>query len=177
MKRIVLLILLTLLLCTPLAADMHDVSISFGHQAGLPNPDGLDLSLGVNVGLSRHSEVSLWGEGQLTPGFMQDGALGLSFSYYFLGDRNTGTYVPGSAINMAINAGMMFTMHNPWNIFIPTTFYVSLTPVTLGSPVLGHRERFMEAGLSYNWAQNRFGFFFSFLRIDWYVRGSWRDFT
>lgn len=158
------------------AGAYNDVSLTFGHQSGLQNLEGLNVTYGLNVGLTKRLETSLWGESSLTPGFFQDNALGLSLSYAVMGDRSTGTSVPGSAINMFVNAGLLFTMHNPWDVFMPTTGYVSFTPLTLGSSVLGRRERMFEVGVAYNWAENRFAFFFSLFKFDYYVHGTWRDY-
>lgn len=171
-------VLLALLaLASPLHADHHDISLSFGHQSGgVENPDGINLGYGLNIGLSARWELGIWGESSLTPGFFSDNALGASFSVALLGPRSTGTLVPGSAINTMLNFGVVAESGNPWGLFAPTTGYVSLTPLTLGNPVTGRRERFMEIGVSYNWAEDRFGFFFSFLKLDYYVRGSWRDY-
>lgn len=175
MKKTMLVLLLSLASLCLWAGPYNDVALSFGHQAGLSNTQGLNLYYGMTVGLTSRLETSLWGESTLTPGFFRDNALGLSLSWALSGDRTTGTSVPGSAINMFINTGMMFTMHNDRNMFLPTTAYVSFTPLTLGSSVIGRRERFLEVGVSYNWAENRFGFFFSLFKFDYYVHGSWRD--
>ena len=168
--------ILLICLSSLLAGPHNDVSLSFGHQGGgLENREGLNWSYGISLGLSPRVEMSAWGESTLTPTFFGDGALGLGFSFALLGERSTGSYVPGSAINMLLNTGMLLTLHNPWNIFIPTTFYVSLTPLTIGSPILGHRERLFEMGLAYNWAENSFSFYFSLFKFDYYVHGTWRD--
>lgn len=159
------------------AGSYNDLSFTFGHQSGgIKNADGLNMMYGFNLGLSGRMEMGLWTESMLTPCFFSDNAVGLSFSFALLGPRSTGTSVPGSAINMFVNAGMMFTMHNPHDLFLPTTAYISITPLSIGSSVLGRRERFMEMGAAYNWFENEFIFFFSFLRLDYFITGTWRDY-
>lgn len=176
-KALITMTVLTTLLFSALAGPYNDVSLTVGHQAGLRNLQGLNITYGVNVGLTKRLEGSIWAESMLTPDFFQDNALGLSLSYAVMGDRNTGTSVPGNAINMFVNAGLMLSMHNDWGVFAPTTAYVSFTPLTLGSSVLGRRERLFEVGVSYNWAQNRVGFFFSLFKFDYYIHGTWRDYV
>ena len=146
---------LTTLLFSALAGPYNDVSLTVGHQAGLRNLQGLNVTYGVNVGLTKRLEGSIC----------------------VMGDRNTGTSVPGNAINMFVNAGLMLSMHNDWGFFAPTTAYVSFTPLTLGSSVIGRRERLFEVGVSYNWAENKVGFFFSLFKFDYYVHGTWRDYV
>ena len=99
-KVLITMTVLTTLLFSALAGPYNDVSLTVGHQAGLRNLQGLNVTYGVNVGLTKRLEGSIWAESMLTPDFFQDNALGLSLSYAVMGDRNTGTSVPGNAINM-----------------------------------------------------------------------------
>ena len=177
MRKMAIILIVLLLPAAIWAGPYNDVSFTFGHQAGLANIQGLNVVYGMNIGLTSRLETSVWGESTLTPHFFGDNSLGISLSWALMGTRSTGTRVPGSGINTYINAGIIASMHSDWGFFAPTTAYVSITPLTLGSPVIGRRERLFEVGVSYNWAQNRFGFFFSLFKFDYYVHGSWRDYV
>lgn len=177
MKKAAVLVLVLAAAFTLYAGPYNDLSFTFGHQAGIKNPDGLNMMYGFNLGLNERMEMGLWGESTLTPSFFEDNALGLSLSFAVLGQRSTGTSVPGNAINMFVNAGVIFSMDNPHDLFLPTTGYISITPLSFGSSVIGRRERFMEMGVTYNWFENEFSFFFSFLKLDYFITGTWRDYT
>jgi len=176
MKKRIITILLLLCSISLYAGDHQHISLSFGHQAWMSNKSGLDFSYGINLGLTRRSEMSLWGESQLTPEFFGKSAMGLGFSFSLMGDISTASKIAGVGINTLINAGVIFTTDNPWEYFIPTDIYLSVTPITIGNPVSGKRERLLEMGVTYNYFENRFGFLFSLLKFDYYVRGSYRDY-
>lgn len=178
MKRrtITVLIVLSAMLLPLAAADYADVSFSFGHQIWQSNITGIDVYYGMNVGLTSRLEASLWGESMLTPDFFGRNAMGLSFSYALLGERSTGSKIAGPNMNTLLNGGIIFTMNNRWEVFMPTDLYLSITPLTVGSPVNGRRERLLEVGVSWNWFTNEFRVLFSLFKLDYYVRGSWRSY-
>ncbi len=177
MKRVfVVFILVLCVLSSAFAGDHQHISLSFGHQAWMSNKSGIDVFYGINLGLGRRSEMSVWGESQLTPSFFGQNAMGIGFSYALLGDISTASQVAGVGMNTLINAGIIFTENNPWSYFIPTDVYISITPISIGNPVSAKRERILEMGVTYNWFENRFGFMFSLMKFDYYLRGSYRDY-
>ena len=177
MKKILLTLTILLLLLISLPAkDYRDVSLSFGHQAWQENITGIDLFYGMNVGITSRLESSIWGESTLTPNFFKKNSMGLGLSYALLAERSNGNKIAGSSLNMLLNGGIIFSCENKWNYFIPTDVYLSITGLTLGSPINGRRQRMMELGVSYNWFTNRVGVLFSFFKFDYYIRGSWRDY-
>ena len=178
MKKKIIAVVLLAILSLPLFADHFDISFFYGHQgAGVPNPEGINMTYGMNVGLTGRLEASIWLESMLTPNFFGDNALGLSVSFALLGERSTGGKISGASLNMLANAGIIFNTDNTRDLFLPTAAYLSITPLTLGNPIIGRRERLAEVGVLYNWMENSWGFFFSFLKLDWYARGSWKDYT
>ena len=60
--------------------------------------------------------------------------------------------------------------------FLPSGVFLNITPITIGTPIHGRRERAFEIGCAYDWFENKFKFTFSFIKLDFYVRGSWRDY-
>ena len=56
-----------------------------------------------------------------------------------------------------------------WSVFF-------LSPLTVGSPVTGRREKFMKTNVGYDFINNRMVVSFSILTFDLYVRGTYRDY-
>lgn len=176
MKKRLTLLVLTLVLSSSLFATTHDVSFTFGHQMWLENPNGIDLYAGLSVGLSKRVEAGIWYEGMLTPHIFGDNALGLSCTVSLLGDRTNSSYTTASSFNMLVSAGVIFTDHNQYDLFIPTDIYISFTPLVIGSPVYGTREKLCEVGVSYNWFTRKFRFLFSLFKLDWFLYGRVSDY-
>ena len=61
-KALITMTVLTTLLFSALAGPYNDVSLTVGHQAGLRNLQGLNITYGVNVGLTRqeHRHFCSW---------------------------------------------------------------------------------------------------------------------
>jgi len=57
-----------------------------------------------------------------------------------------------------------------------THLLVSLTPITVGSPVTGKRERLLAVTLAYNLQTKQVGVLFDLLKFDFYVVGSYKDY-
>ena len=53
---------------------------------------------------------------------------------------------------------------------------ISITPLTIGSPVSGRRERLFRTAVGYDAVNNGVVVLFSLLDIDFYVRGTYRDY-
>ena len=54
---------------------------------------------------------------------------------------------------------------------------ISITPLTVGSPVSGRRERILKTGVGYDFVNMELMITFSLISVDYYVRGSWRDYS
>ncbi|MCR5731501.1 MAG: hypothetical protein K6G51_00965 [Sphaerochaetaceae bacterium] len=176
-KFILLLIVLSVLVFSLSAGDTHDVSLSFGQYSG-PSfaKESLNLRYGVNIGLTKRSEVMVWGASELTPNIFNHNKIGAGLSFALLGNRSTGSKVQGPSCNMLITAGLIAGRENDENEFRVTSCYLSVTPFTLGTPIMGRRERMFEVGAEYNWYKNKFSLFISVINFDYYIHGSWKDY-
>ena len=169
MKR-VLIVILALLLALPLAAGVYnDVSFSLGlDQYDL---DGISASYGVNVGLTSRLELDLWGISELIDMPFSENVFGAELCYSLIGKRSTGTIVAGSGINTIVGTGMFYNTEN--NGYGPI---VSITPICVGSPITGKRERIFRTGLGWDIENKELFVSFSLVNIDIYARGTYRDY-
>ena len=53
---------------------------------------------------------------------------------------------------------------------------VSITPLAVGSPISGRRERILKTGVGYDAVNNEVVVTFSLINLDLYVRGTYRDY-
>ena len=53
---------------------------------------------------------------------------------------------------------------------------VSITPLAVGTPVSGRRERILKTGVGYDAVNNEVVVTFSLISLDFYVRGTYRDY-
>jgi len=176
MKKKLLTFALLLFLTVPAFSSTFDMCFTFGQQSMFTNLNGQEMYLGTNIGITKKIEASLWCESSITPDFFADNTFGVGMCYAFLGNRNTGTAVAGPGINMLINAGLLINDRTDEDYWSVTGAYVSLTPLTIGSPSLSHRERCFEIGCVYNWYKNEFRVIFSLFKLDWYFAGTYRDY-
>ena len=177
MKRILLIVLVfCVLLVSPLVASSFDYSLFWGPAIMDFTYPGVSMSYGMNFGLTKSLELSLWGTSTLTPKFFGDNRVGLELDYALLGVRTTSTAVVGSGINMLVGGGIMASTNNSYNLFIPTDVFLSLSTLTVGNPILERRERLAKLVVSYNWFQNKVGVIFNIALFDYYLTGTWRDY-
>ncbi|MBR1918381.1 MAG: hypothetical protein IJ831_02025 [Spirochaetales bacterium] len=178
MKRI--LITTVILLCAALslsAGRTHDVSLSFGQYSDTSmEQEVLNLRYGATIGLTKRSEVMLWGASTLTPELFDENKAGLGLSLALQGNRSTGTKVQGPSCNTLVTLGLIASERNDENEFRPTSVYLSVTPFSLGTPIMGKRERMFEVGVEYNWCVEKFSIFISVLNLDYYIHGTWKDY-
>lgn len=171
MRRAVIAIMLILLLLPLSAGDHHDISLSIGHGIYRWPEKGISFSYGVNIGLSERWEMDLWGVSELLPIPFSDNMFGIDFSAALLGPRSTASRIAGSGMNTLIGIGGFYRTDN--NGAGPM---ISITPLTIGSPVSGRRERLFRTAVGYDAVNNGVVVLFSLLDIDFYVRGTYRDY-
>ena len=136
MKRIAVIIMLIVSLGSLYAGDYYDISLSIGHGIYRWPEKGISFSYGMNVGLSERWEMEVWGVSELLPMPFANNMFGIDFSAAILGPRSTASKVAGSGINTLIGIGGFYRTDN--NGAGPM---VSITPLTVGSPISGRRER------------------------------------
>ncbi len=171
MKRLVAIILLLLSLTGLAAGDHFDISLSFGHGIYRWPERGISFSYGANFGLSERWEMEVWGVSELLPHPFESNMFGIDFSAAVLGPRSTASKVSGSGINTLVGFGGFYRTDN--NGAGPM---LSVTPLTVGSPISGRRERLLKTSVGYDAVNNEVVVLFSLLDIDFFVRGTYRDY-
>ena len=154
MKKIIVILLLAVMTVPLFAGDTFDISLGFGHYTDFRKANTLSLCYGSTIGLTKRLELTVAGVSEVTPDPFSVNELQIGMSFALMGERSTG------------NGG-----------FLPSGAFLTVTPVTIGTPIHGRRERAFEMGAAYNWYDNSFSFIFSFLKLDYYIRGSWHDYT
>lgn len=173
MRKVFIALFLFIALLQPvMAADYFDVSLSFG-QASYKWPEkGISFTYGFNVGLTSRLEMNLWGISELVPMPFQSNMFGLDLTFALLGDRSTASKVAGSGLNTLVSIGGFYRLDN--NGAGPI---ISITPLSVGSPISGRRERILKTGIGYDAVNNEVVVTFSLISIDYYLRGTWRDYS
>lgn len=172
MKKNLIAILLIVLSVFPLSAgDHHDIALGFGHQTYKWPEKGISFSYSLSIGLTERMELGIWGNSELVPKPFASNLLGAELSFALMGPRSTASRVAGSGINTLLSVGGFYRIDN--NGAGPM---IALTPLTVGSPITGHRERILRTGIGYDFVNWEFVITFSLISIDYYVRGSWRDY-
>ena len=170
MKRIFVVLLLFSALSLP-AADHHDISLSFGHSIYRWPEKGISFSYGMNIGLTSRLELGVWGISEAVPDPFAHNMFGLDLSYALMGRRSTASKVAGTGINTLVSAGAFYRTDNGG-----AGPLLSVTPLTVGSPITGRRERLLKTGVGYDVVNNELVIVFSLLNLDYYVRGTYRDY-
>ena len=171
MRKRILLLALSALLLLPLSADVFDISLSFGMDSYRWPQDGISFSYGANFGLSSRLELSVYGISQAVPRPFSDNMIAADLSVSLLGRRTSGTAVAGSGINMLLSVGGFYITESRG-----AGVLLSFTPITVGNPVTGRRERLLRTGAGWDFVNNRLVVTFSLLSLDYYIRGSYRDY-
>ena len=179
--RVMISISITLfLLCMsfPLAATLpRDFGISFGHVAQYDDyhQSGLSTYLGITQGLTEHLELLVFVQTELTPDFLGDAQVGADLACSLLGKRWDKDGFAGAGINLLVSIGILAGTHCEDRVFGLDSLVVKLTPVAMGTPHVGKRNRLCTFGLDWNIRDNQVAFIWNFLISDFYVRGTWRD--
>lgn len=175
MKKKILVILLLIVVSLPLfAGDHFDISLGFGHYTNFKKANSLSLYYGSTIGLTDRLELTFGGVSEVTPNVFNSNELQLGLAFAIMGQRSTSTKVAGSSINTLLGAGIIVSDVD--GRVLPSGAYINVTPVTIGTPIHGRRERAFEIGCQYDWFSNKFYVTFSFLKLDFYLRGSYRDY-
>lgn len=173
MKKKILVVLLLITLSLPLfAGDHFDISLGFGHYTNFKKANSLSLYYGSTIGLTDRLELVVGGVSEVTPNVFSANELQLGLAFAIMGQRSTATKVAGSSINTLVGAGLIVSDVD--GRVLPSGAYLNITPVTIGTPIHGRRERAFEIGCQYDWFTNKFNITFSFLKLDFYLRGSYK---
>lgn len=163
---------------TPIfAALAPDFSISFGHvvQYDDYHKSGLSTSAGVTKGLTERLELLVLVQTELTPDFLGDAQVGADLAFSLLGKRWDKEGFAGAGINMLASIGFLAGANSPDHEFEVDSIVVKFTPISLGTPHTGKRDRLCTIGIIWNFRDNRLAFVWNFMICDFYVCGTWRD--
>ena len=170
MKRALAAILIILCLSPAVAGDHHDVSFSIGQSSYRWPEKGISVSYGINIGLTGRMELGLWGISEAVPSPFASNMLGMELSFSLLGPRSTASKAAGSGISMILSVGGFYRTDNGGAGPI-----VSISPLAVGTPISGRRERILKTGVGYDAVNGEVIVAFSLISFDWYLRGTWRD--
>gem|GEM_PF-376561 len=161
------------------AKSAFDLGITFGHGALSFNRftgPGLSMTLGLTLGLSQRMELDLVSLIELVPHPFGDVVAGAEFTFALLGERSFGDNRAGIGINTYLSAGLLFSNHTPDRRYAPTYLTFSVTPIVVGSPYSGRRERFAKMGVAWNFQDNSVSMYWSIALYDYYLVGTWKDY-
>lgn len=161
------------------AKSAFDLGITFGHGALSFNRftgPGLSMTLGLTLGLSQRMELDLVSLIELVPHPFGDVVAGAEFTFALLGERSFGDNRAGIGINTYLSAGLLFSNHTPDRRYAPTYLTFSVTPIVVGSPYSGKRERFAKMGVAWNFQDNSVSMYWSISLYDYYLVGIWKDY-
>lgn len=169
-KFFLVLLLASIALSTLHAEDNFDISFFVGTGTKEWPEDGVSFTYGMNFGLTRHMELSIGGLSSLVP-FFDKNMIYSEFSFSLMGPRSRGSKVAGNGINMLLSVGGFYDFYDKG-----AGAYLGFTPLTVGNPVTGKRDRMFKINAGYDFVNNKAFVFFSLFVFDIYVRGTWRDY-
>lgn len=171
MKKALLIIATMLCLVSAIFASTFDLAFSVGQDNYKWWNDGISFSYGMNIGVSERIEFSFWGISEAVPKPFKGNMVGVDVSIGLLGRRTSGTKVAGSGINTLLSIGGFYRTEDSGLGPI-----ISITPLTVGNPITGRRERLLRTGLGWDFINSKLVVTFSLLNLDLYVKGSYRDY-
>lgn len=180
MRKKVLLVCMIIGFAFPLFAGYFDVGLTLGTNAHWGekdlDPSRLKLAWGASFGLTDVWELDIQTDTQLVPKFLGSHSVSMLVQRTLLGQRSTGGQTAGVGVNSLVGVGAMISPYTPEEKITLSHLLVSLTPITIGSPITGKRERVLTLTLAYNLHTKQVAVFFDLLKFDFYVRGSYRDY-
>jgi len=132
---------------------------------------GSFASFGLTYGLTPRLEAGISLVPRMAPDpfddILAEGHVGLSL----FGDRISGSGAPAIYINTLADIGFILGAHN---VYSGTTEYskavfVRLTPISLGNPYYGRRDRIFSVGLLYNFDTASASLFINLVAADFFL--------
>lgn len=179
MRKTIAIVCLFLATVPALFAGTFDLGISLGTNAHLYETEydnqAVKLAWGATVGLTDVWEIDVQANSQLVPTFFGDTNVAVLARRAMLGQRNTGRRLAGVGVNALVGAGVLLSDYRDGETFGLSHLLLSVTPVTIGSPFAGKRERIMSFALAYNLRSGQVSLLFDLVKYDYYVAGTYRD--
>jgi len=135
----------------------------------------LAVQYGLTLGLSDVYELDVTGTSEVVPDFFEgtNTTMQVLLQRSLLGERNTGTAVSGIGLNTLLGFGVGLSTYHETGEFYPTHLLFSLTPVTIGTPMMGKREKLCSLTLAVNIYDKSISLYFDLMSFDFYLLGSW----
>ncbi|MDD3903212.1 MAG: hypothetical protein WC136_06365 [Sphaerochaeta sp.] len=180
MNKKILGVMMALMMTSQLFAGTFDLGITLGTEIHLFEEDfdqsKMKMAWGLSMGLNENWELDLQSASQLIPDFFGDTTLSVLLQRTLLGQRSTGNQIAGLGVNSLVGGGIMFSSYNNEEVYKPTHLLFSLTPITIGTPISGKRERLVTLTLAYNLHTQQVSMLFDVIKYDFYVVGSYQDY-
>ena len=171
-KKIIILLFVLVLSSSFLFASTSDFALMFGAGNFFNPNEGIAVSYGATLGVSRNFEIAFTGMSELIPSFGNRNVFLLEVGATLLGARNTGSKVAGVYVNSVVALGGFYRTDNHG-----AGVYLGLSPLTIGSPTTVRRERGLRMNIGYDIVNRSLFFTFSPLDIEIYLKGTYHDYV
>ncbi len=172
MKKRIFTIMAVLILSLDIlpAASTTDFALMLGCGNFYSPTEGIAVSYGMTVGLSKKLDLSFVGMSELIPNAGERNLFMLEVGMSLLGNRNTESKVAGVCVNSVVSLGGFYRTDNHG-----AGVYLGISPLTLGSPITSRRERGLRTNIGYDFMNRKLFLTFSPLDIEIYIVGTYRD--
>jgi len=161
------------------AACAQDLAFSMGTWSFFPDAagkspgggPGVFPSLGATYGITRYLEAGVAIIPRLTPRPFDDIFVEEHLGVSLFGERVKTSGGPAVYINTLLDAGFLFGAHNvlSGSPDYSRALFLRVTPITLGNPYYGRRDRLLSLGLIYDYDANSTSLFVSLIAADFYL--------
>ena len=172
MKKRILILLMVLVLSLPtlFASSTFDLALMLGAGNFFNPSEGIAVSYGVTMGLTKTLDFSVVGMSELVPDTVRRNIFMAEIGMTLMGARNTGSKVAGVCVNSEISLGGFYRTDNGG-----AGVYLGISPLTLGSPSTTRRERGLRTNIGWDFVNRKLMVTFSPLDIEVYIVGTYRD--
>ena len=172
MKKRILTVLTFLMLSLSIlgAASTTDFALMLGCGNFYSPKEGIAVSYGMTVGLTKKIDLSFVGMSELIPDIGHRNLFMLEVGMSVLGNRNTGSKVAGVCVNSVFSLGAFYRSDDNG-----AGVYLGISPLTLGSPITSRRERGFRTNIGYDFRNRKLLVTFSPLDVEIYIAGTYRD--
>lgn len=172
MRRLPRVLLTLACLAAPLtggAAQEWGVSVGSWSFAGGGPDAGTYACAGAAAGLGQRFELEVFGVSRVTPEPLGDALAGIGLGWSVFGPRLT-TY-----FNMVLDLAFLQTVVAGGAAGLgPSYVMLRLSPLAVGTPYYGHRDRLFSVGLLYDIGSGTFSATWNYIVVHWYPgRHAW----
>lgn len=161
------------------ASCAQDLAFSIGSWSFLPDAagktpargPGLFPSFGATYGVTRYLEAGVAMIPRITPKPFDELFIEEHVGLSLFGERVKTSGGPAVYINTLLDAGFLFGAHEllSGSPEYSRAVFVRLTPITLGNPYYGRRDRMLSVGLVYDYDAKSASLFLTLIASDFYL--------